>query len=448
MNFKQLYNLTIAFEAIFTNRLRSLLTALGIIFGVAAVISMLAIGNGAKQEVLNHLKLVGVNNIVIKEKNEEDEENAQKNNDDEGMEKNIKKYQKPSPGLTLEDAKAIESVLPNVLYVSPEIIQKTNAIFGLNQKNITLVGVSNSFFNIYSIKLESGNYFSDYHYFKGLPVCIIGKNIAVKIFKTTNPIGKQLKVGNQLLEVIGVLQSRHISNESSEEYNVSNTDVNIYTPINTYLLRYKDNNKITEKMIAKNDYFDSSPTESTTQNNQINKLVVHLKDNSDMETTSKLLFRMLKRRHNEVEDFEIHKPELLLKQKQKDNAVFNIVLGVIAGISLLVGGIGIMNIMLASVMERIKEIGIRLAIGATKKDIISQFLFEATLISITGGIIGIILGYIIAVIIQELAKIETIISGWSIVVSFSISVAVGILFGYTPAKKAAKQDPVNSLRYE
>jgi putative ABC transport system permease protein len=157
---------------------------------------------------------------------------------------------------------------------------------------------------------------------------------------------------------------------------------------------------------------------------------------------------MLLRKHNEIEDFEVIIPELLLKQEQRTKDIFNIVLGAIASISLIVGGIGIMNIMLASVLERIKEIGVRQAIGARRQDIVLQFLSEATLISIAGGFIGIILGFILSKVIMKLAGILTIISPWSIIISFGVSAAVGIIFGYMPARKAALQDPVTSLRYE
>ncbi|MBU1368063.1 MAG: FtsX-like permease family protein, partial [Bacteroidetes bacterium] len=163
---------------------------------------------------------------------------------------------------------------------------------------------------------------------------------------------------------------------------------------------------------------------------------------------TKILQRMLKRKHFGVEDFEITVPELLLKQEQRTKDIFNIVLGAIAGISLLVGGIGIMNIMLASVMERIREIGVRRSIGATKRDIIFQFLSEATLISISGGLFGILLGVIMAKIITETTEILTIVSPWSIVISFGVAASVGIVFGYLPARKAAQQDPVTSLRHD
>jgi putative ABC transport system permease protein len=198
-----------------------------------------------------------------------------------------------------------------------------------------------------------------------------------------------------------------------------------------------------------NDWvFFSDQSSSAPSKDQIDKIVVQVKESSQIVPTTTILKKMMQRRHAGVEDFEIKVPELLLKQEQRTKDIFNIVLGAIASISLLVGGIGIMNIMLASVMERIKEIGIRQAIGATKRDIILQFLSEATLLSITGGLIGIILGLILAKGIMEITGILTIVSGLSILISFGVSASVGIIFGYMPAKRASRQDPVESLRYE
>jgi len=182
--------------------------------------------------------------------------------------------------------------------------------------------------------------------------------------------------------------------------------------------------------------------------NQLDKIVVQVADSKDLDVTTKALTKMLKRRHQQVDDFQISVPEMLLKQEQRTKDIFNIVLGVIASISLLVGGIGIMNIMYASVMERIKEIGTRMAIGAKKMDIVVQFLSEAVLISVTGGFIGIFLGFVMAKLIQQIAGITTIVTFFSIFIAFGVSAAVGVVFGYQPAKKASEKDPIESLRYE
>ena len=189
---------------------------------------------------------------------------------------------------------------------------------------------------------------------------------------------------------------------------------------------------------------DGSKTENL---NQLNKIIVQVTDTEHLSSTAEIIRRMLLRRHNNLFDFEVTIPELLLKQQQRTKNIFNIVLGVIAGISLLVGGIGIMNIMLASVMERIREIGVRQAIGASRIDIVVQFLSESTIISLSGGIIGIFLGVALSKIITVVFGIQTIISAFSIIISFGVSVIVGIIFGYLPAKRASEHDPVNSLRY-
>ena len=230
----------------------------------------------------------------------------------------------------------------------------------------------------------------------------------------------------------------------------------VFTPIKTLLLRYKDRSLINQAALNSTSMFFfgggsmmvSSNEGGGGDENQLDKIVVQVKESSQLGSTAKLLKKMLERRHQGVEDFEIKVPELLLKQEQKTKDIFNIVLGAIAGISLIVGGIGIMNIMLASVLERIREIGVRRAIGATKRDIVFQFLAEATFISITGGFIGIILGVAMAKVITMTTDILTIISPWSIIISFGVAASVGIIFGWLPARKASEQDPVESLRHD
>jgi putative ABC transport system permease protein len=228
---------------------------------------------------------------------------------------------------------------------------------------------------------------------------------------------------------------------------IDNFNFNVYTPLQTVLLRHNDRSAITSSRIDKGGR-DSDEQDNKSNRNQLDKLIIQIDKSENLNTSVDIIQRILKRRHADVQDFNITVPELLLKQEQKTRSIFNIVLAAIASISLIVGGIGIMNIMLASVLERVREIGLRRAIGAKKEDVILQFIAEATIISFTGGVLGVILGIVIAELISQFTEISTIVSGFSIFISFMVSVGVGLIFGYMPAKKAALQDPVTSLRHE
>ncbi len=448
--------LNIAIDAVLANKFRSILTALGIIFGVAAVIAMMAIGNGARQEILDQIKLVGVNNIMITPILD----NSAADGDDSDDGKTLKgKY---SPGLTMKDAQSIQEVIPTVERVSPEVTYETYIIKDGIRKKATLKGVTPDFFDVYSLPLQEGEMFNNMQLENGSPVCIIGPTIKSKFFPAENPLGKYIKCGNIWLKVVGILESMKMAAGTSEDLGISDYNNNIYAPLQTVLLRYKDRSVIDRRDIGSgggevvmmghgaiiSSSFSGSTATDETNKNQLDRIVVQVNDSENLNVTTTLLERMILRRHSEIIDFEITVPELLLKQEQRTKDIFNIVLGVIASISLIVGGIGIMNIMLASVMERIREIGVRRATGATQRDIIAQFLTEATLISVSGGFLGIVLGVAFAKIINEFTGILTIISLLSIVVSFGVSAAIGILFGYMPARKAANQNPVESLRHE
>jgi putative ABC transport system permease protein len=452
---RYLYILNIALEAVFLNKFRSILTALGIIFGVAAVIAMMAIGAGAQQEILDQMKLVGVNNIIISPKSEGSSGSSDNSNSgdvDKGVQEQKNKF---SPGLTLKDAEGIARILPTVERISPEVIYETRVMKDGRSTSTKLTGITPAFFQVFGLELAEGDMFNEEQLIDGKPVCIIGPFIKSRFFAKENPIGKEIKCGHVWLTVIGVLKKQEINQSAVDNLGISDYNNTIYAPIQTLLRRYKDKALVTAASLQSGSMFfggdfiiSRSSSGDAVEKNQLDKIVVQVKESSMIGPTTDILARMMKRRHLDVEDFEIKVPELLLRQEQRTKDIFNIVLGAIASISLLVGGIGIMNIMLASVMERIKEIGIRQAIGATKRDVILQFLSEATILSISGGIIGIILGLAFSKIITESTGILTIISPLSIVISFGVSVSVGIIFGYMPAKRAAMQDPVESLRHE
>jgi len=454
MNYQRyLHTFSIALEAVFAHRFRSFLTALGIIFGVAAVIAMMAIGNGARQEILEQIKLVGVNNIVITPVLEV---NGSSDGDDESGRQVKKKY---SPGLTLADAQSIKEIIPTVYMVSPEVTYDTYIIKDGKRSSAKLNGISNQFFKVYNLGLDKGNLFNDTHLETGSPVCIIGPSVKARFFPQKEALGEYIKCGGIWLQVIGVIEKRQFNINDTEDIGIARYSQQIYAPVQTVLRRYKDRALINEASLRSGSSemvifshgmvsMASATSEDRSNYHQLDKIVVQVDESQNLKSTTTALERMILRRHADVKDYDIKIPELLLKQEQRTKDIFNIVLAVIASISLLVGGIGIMNIMLASVMERIREIGVRMATGATKKDIVFQFLSEATLISVTGGIIGIILGILFARIINTTTGILTIVSPLSLLVSFGVSATIGILFGYMPAKRASEQDPVETLRYE
>ena len=439
-------NFNEAFWFIKTNKVRTFLTALGIIFGVASVITMLAIGNGAEKEILAQLDLVGVNNIVVKPLPDEKKDNENSSIEDETEQGESKRFSK---GLDLLDAINIKKNIPSVKLVSSEIILETYVINQGKQNAVKLIGVSPSYFKSTNLKLDKGKKFSNYQIKNALPVCIIGKKIEKKIFTGESAIGKRIKVKDVWLQVIGVIEEKLISDKAQENLGIRDLNQDVFIPVNTFLVRFKDRKIISDKIGAGNRN-QNGPKKRIPRGNyhQIDKLTVQVSNSNELKATAEVLSKMLKRRHNDVLDFEITIPIQLLKQQQKTKQIFNIVLSIIAGISLLIGGIGIMNIMLASVLERTKEIGIIRAIGATEQDVILQFLSESVLISVGGGIIGIILGIIGAYAIQVFSGIETVLSLNSILLSFFIAVIIGLIFGIFPAKAAANKKPIEALRSE
>jgi putative ABC transport system permease protein len=442
------YNVVIAIEAIIANKVKSLLTALGIIFGVAAVISMLAIGNGAEQEILEQIKMVGVNNIIVTPILQADQASSNDPKSSSTTEGNqlAGSKKKFSKGLTLLDAESIKLIIPTVQDVCPIITFNYTAILNDISSPVKLDGTDNTYFKLFDIKLESGTLFHEQHTNHGYPVCIIGYNVKNVFFNQEDPVGKHIKCGQNWLQVIGVIEKRSFVGSGGGTMAISSTDNSIIIPVKTMLLRFRNRSLIRGDQVKQAALTATTTAGKIEDINQLDKIIIRVKETLQLTSTAKVAGNMLMRKHNDIRDFEVSIPELLLKQQQKTKNIFNIVLGAIAGISLIVGGIGIMNIMLASVMERIREIGTRQAIGASRKDIVFQFLSESTLISVAGGLIGIILGVVLSKIIQTMFDIKTIISVFSIFVSFGVSVFIGITFGYLPAKKAAEKDPVESLR--
>lgn len=435
------FNFVLALESVKANKLRSFLTALGIVFGVGAVIAMLAIGTGARQSILEQMKLIGTNNIVIKIHEITEEEEIEKANEENTSEGQKKVW---SSGLSLGDVGAIKEVLPSVGFVSPEVIIPTSIIYNAQMGKVKCIGVSNAFFDLNRLNIESGNNFHAIHLEEGKSVCIIGKKVQMKFFGANNPIGKKIKCSNIWLTVIGVLEQRSASKTSLTSLGIRDYNADVYIPVQTALLRFEDRGRITASKIGNNRR--GRQQETNDNYHQLDRIVVRIEDSKKLQASADVIARMLSRRHQRVIDFEVEVPELLLQQEQKTQDIFNWVLAAIGAISLLVGGIGIMNIMLASVLERIKEIGVRRAMGAFRRDIVQQFLFESIIISVIGGLLGIILGVVVAKVIASSAEIPTIISPGSVILSAGVAMSIGLFFGIFPARKAANQDPIKALR--
>jgi len=406
-------SLSIGIKSILVHKLRSFLTTLGVIFGVAAVISMLSIGEGAKRAAVEQIKLLGTNNIRV---------NHLKLTGEQAEEAD----QKASEGLSYHDGQLIRENLPNVKGVTPLRFVEAEIMLGNKESTGRVVGTDESYERITNFHPSEGRFISTLDVQNAKRVCVIGEEIRQELFGYRNPIGRRIKVGDTWFAVIGVMESKSIKDGKASVIKLRNLNKDVYIPITTALKRFTDEDRP----------------------NFVEEIAIQVEKEEQIIQTSEVVKRLLNRTHNGVTDYEIIIPAELLAQSQKTQRVFNIVMGSIAAISLLVGGIGIMNIMLASVTERTKEIGTRRALGATERDILIQFLNETILVSATGGMIGIVLGVAMAKAINLFAGWDTVISLYSVVISFGISALVGIVFGIYPARQAAQMNPIAALRFE
>ena len=409
-------------KSLLLHGLRSLLTVLGIVFGVCSVIAMLAIGEGASLEAQEKIKALGSHNVLVR---------------------SVKPPESKSPsattarsleyGLTYKDAERIRSTLPSVRVVVPTREIRDDIRFSDRATEGTIVGTLPWYPEVTNIRIDEGRYITDLDMVGKRNVCILGARLVEELFVARDPIGHIVRVGRHPYRVIGTTLSRKAV--AGGESHFRDFDLDMYIPLTTAKTRFGETIR---KM-------SSGSFESETV--QLHSLTVEVDTLERVIATAGVVEDLLKRHHKE-RDYDIIVPLELLRQARETKRIFNIVLGSIAAISLLVGGIGIMNIMLATVTERTREIGIRRALGAKRRDIVMQFLSESIILSGFGGLIGLGLGVVIPYIVETSAGMRTQITPSSLVMALSISIAVGVLFGIYPANRAAQMDPIEALRHE
>jgi len=402
---------------LFDHPFRTFLTMLGIIFGVGAVIAMVSIGAGAEREALEELKKFGDSSIRVSSLEIQGERLAEA-------------LKKQTRGLSLSD---VSYLLSSCQFIDLAVAEKIDeyGLYVLNHKPLVkIVGVGDGFMQASRFEIASGRFFSSAEQENAALVAVLGAGVASEVFGDVEPVGQTIQVERIRLKVIGVMQPQG-SGSGKLAIKRRDHDRDVYLPLKTSLQR-----------------LEKWPVEDKDQYHEINSIWIEVKRGYDLLQARDIVRSMIRRRHSEIDDFEIQVPLEILQQSQKTQQLFNLVMALIAGISLLVGGIGIMNIMLASVNERTREIGVRRALGASKRDIVVQFLVEATLISILGGLIGIVAGVGISWLIAFYTGWTTAVPLSAVLLAFFVSISVGIIFGSFPAAKASGLDPVKALRYE
>jgi putative ABC transport system permease protein len=409
-------DLAFGLENLASHKLRSLLTMLGMIFGVAAVVAMLSIGAGAQQKVMAFIEQLGVRNLIVEAKEARNEQEFQK-------------VRKNSPGLTLSDYQIIRQNMPSIAYATPRKRFTPTKILPKPQQDTPVVyGVEPSYLEIGHLRVTEGRFFDTSDNAAAAPVCVLGAAAKDSLFGASQAVGEYIKLNEMWCHVIGIAGPQLAP--ESDVSGVRAEDMNnlVYAPLNSVLYRLEDS--------------------QSWMKDEIDGMYLHLASTDTSITDAEVVRGILNSSHHDAGDFSVIVPAELLAQQKRTEQLFNTVMVAIASISLLVGGIGIMNIMLAAILERTREIGVRRAIGARRWDIIRQFVIEATLISFAGGLLGVVVGFAMSQLIAWLAGWSTVVTISSILLAFVVSISVGLIFGIYPAVKAARLDPVEAIRYE
>ena len=429
--------LKLGVKSLWMHRLRSTLTTLGIIFGVSSVIAMLAIGEGASRHAQEQIARLGSTNIIIKTVEPPEEQDLS------GNQETMREY-----GLTYADAERFRNSIPDVEVVVPIRRLAQRAWYRNRRVAIEVIGTVPWYPEMSPVRLIDGRFLSsiDMHYKQS--VCVVDEKVVTELFVLDDPLGRDIKIASDYYRVVGIVSVQDSVWSSSSSAATFNNDVpvatnqgganvgNIYIPLTAVKSRFGE---ISMEL--------SGSSGRKIEKVELQEIIVKVGEIENVMPTRDILEPLLDRFHEKA-DYQVVVPLELLRQAERTKLIFSIVLGSIAAISLLVGGIGIMNIMLATVSERTREIGIRRALGATKHDIIVQFLSETLILTLAGGLLGIILGSVIPSFVTYFGHMPTIITSSSLVLAFGISAAVGVTFGMYPAYRAANMDPIESLRHE
>jgi putative ABC transport system permease protein len=419
---------SLGLKSIWLNRLRSLLTALGVIFGVASVIAMLAIGEGASHEAQEQIRRLGSQNIILESVRPPDGQGSAAESRSLVI----------SYGITLRDVQQVRQTVPGIEMVVPSRFVSENIWNFDRSVDGRIVGALPIYPVTRNRRMVQGRFFTEMEMEAKLPVCAINQSAAKQLFPLSTPMGKALRVKGFYYKVLGVIedeQGRIAPGGEAQGSKSSASDAQLYIPYTTLMDQYGET------------FFRYRSGSFEAEKVEFHEAVIRVKDVAAVESRADAIRQIFKANHPK-EDWRVIVPVELLRQAERTKRIFSIVLGSIAAISLIVGGIGIMNIMLASVTERTREIGIRRAMGARQADIVIQFLIETVLLSGAGGLLGVALGIAIPVAIEHFAGVTTVVKFWSPVIAFLISVLTGIAFGLYPARRAARMKPVEALRHE
>ena len=414
-------NVRLGIKNLLLHKLRSFLTMLGVVFGVGSVIAMLAVGEGASKEALEQIRKLGSQNIIITAMKPVEEETAQ------NVAVRMSVY-----GLLYEDETRIKESFAAVMGTAPAKLVRKEGRLGERALDLRVVGTTPTWFELVQRPVVAGRVLAKRDFDQRSNVVVLTEYGARRLLATQATVGKWLRIGGDYFQVIGIVQSEGGAGGSIQTPDQS---IDAYVPLNVARERFGDM------------FIQFSSGSQTMEQVQLHQLIVEVRSTDDVESTAAGIEAMLKRFHKKV-DYRISVPLALLQQAEATKRTFNIVLGSIAAISLIVGGIGIMNIMLATVTERTREIGIRRAIGARRRQIVGQFLIETAVLSTCGGLIGIVVGVLMPWLITRFAGMPTVVSAYGIVLALGISLAVGLVFGIYPASRAARLDPIEALRHE